>query len=66
MPVGLLHVKFAEFQAQDTVKTIYRSNRSEVFLRKRVLKICRKFTGEHPCRSVISVKPQSNFTEIAL
>ena len=33
----------------------YRSSRSEVFLGKGILKIYRKFTGEHPCRSVISV-----------
>ena len=26
-----------------------RSNLSEVLLRKGVLKICNKFTGEHPC-----------------
>ena len=25
------------------------------------LKICRKFIGEHPCRSTISIKLQSNF-----
>ena len=31
-----------------------------------VLKICRKFTGERPCRSVISIKLQSNFIEITL
>ena len=30
------------------------------------LKICTKFTGEHSCRSVISIKLQSNFIEIAL
>ena len=29
-----------------------------MFLRKSVLKICSKFTGEHPCRSVISIKLQ--------
>ena len=29
---------------------------AEVFLRKGVLKICSKFAGEHPCRSVISIK----------
>ena len=45
---------------------IDRSSRPEVFLGKGVLKICSKFTGEHPCRSVISIKLQSNFTEIAL
>ena len=38
----------------------------EVFLGKRVLKICSKFTGEHSCRSAISIKLQSNFIEIAL
>ena len=31
-----------------------RSSHPEVFLGKGVLKICSKFTGEHPCRSVIS------------
>ena len=25
-------------------------------LKKRVLKICSKFTGEHPCQSVVSIK----------
>ena len=32
------------------------SSRLEVFLRKGVLKICSKFTGEHPCWFVISIK----------
>ena len=32
-----------------------RSSRPEVFLGKGVLKICNKFTGEHPYRSVISI-----------
>ena len=39
----------------------YRNSRAEVFLRKDVLKICSKFTGEHPCLSAISTKLQSNF-----
>ena len=43
----------------------FRSSRPEVFVRKVVLEIRRKFTGEHPYRSVISVKLQSNFIEIA-
>ena len=34
----------------------YRSSYPEVFLRKGVLKICSNFTGEHPCRSAISIK----------
>ena len=29
---------------------------SRVFLGKGVLKICSKFTGEHPCQSVVSIK----------
>ena len=37
-----------------------------MFLLKVDLKICSKFTGEHPCRSVISIKLQSNFIEISL
>ena len=44
----------------------HRSSLSEVFLGKGVLKICSKFTGEHPCRSAISVKLHCNFIEIAL
>ena len=37
-----------------------------MFLSKGVLKILSKFTGEHPCRSVISIKLQNNFVEITL
>ena len=33
---------------------------------KNVLKICSKFTEEHPCRSTISLKFQSNCIEITL
>ena len=43
-----------------------RSSRSEVFLRKDVLNICSKFTGEHTCQSVISMKLLCNFIEITL
>ena len=43
-----------------------RSSHLEVFLGKGVLKICSKFTAEHPRRSAISIKLQSNFIEIAL
>ena len=49
-----------------TCSPIFRSSRSEVFLRKSVLKICSKFTGEHPCCSVISIKLLCNFIELAL
>ena len=37
-----------------------------MFLGKGALKICSKFTEEHPCRSAISIKLQSNFIEITL
>ena len=33
-----------------------RSSPSEMFLRKDVLKIYSKFTGDHPCRIVILIK----------
>ena len=41
------------------------SSHPDVFLGKGVLKICSKFTDEYPCRSAISIKLQSNFSEIA-
>ena len=43
-----------------------RSSRPEVLLEKGVLKICSKFTGEHPYQSVISINFQRNFIEITL
>ena len=46
----------------------FKCSRPEVFLGKAVLKICCKFTGEHPCRSVISsvITLLCNFIEIRL
>ena len=35
-------------------------------LNENVLKICSKFTAEHPCRSTISIKLLCNFFKIAL
>ena len=43
-----------------------RSSRPQEFLVKDVLKICSKFTGEHQCRSVISIKLLCNSIEITL
>ena len=44
-----------------------RSSRPEVIFGKDVLNICSsKLTGEHPCRSVISIKSLCNFIEITL
>ena len=45
---------------------IFRSSHTEMFLAKEVLKICSKFTGEHPCLSAISIKLFCNFIEITL
>ena len=41
--------------------SVFRCSRIEVFLEKSVLKICSKFTGEHPRRGAISIKLQSNY-----
>ena len=49
------------------LSTRSKSSPQEVFLRKGVLKIRSKFTGEYPCRSVISIKLISiNFNKITL
>ena len=42
------------------------TSEAAVFLVKVALKICRKFTGEHACRIVNSMKLLSNFIEITL
>ena len=54
--------------SRKTIDHFFRSSRTKAFLGKGALKICSKFTGEHTCRSVISIKvaKQSNFIEIAL
>ena len=56
-PVSILK---REFQKTKKYSFFYlevdRSSPSEVFLREGVVKICSKFTGEHPCRSAISIK----------
>ena len=58
----------ADFQICISVslKKVSRSSPVDVFLGKGVLKICSKFTREHPGRSVISKKLHSNFIEITL
>ena len=43
-----------------------RSSPPDVFEDKGFLKICSKFTGEHPGRRTISIKLLSSFIEIAL
>ena len=47
-------------------KKMSKSSCPEVFLRKDVLKICGKFTGDYPYRSAISIKLLWNFIEITI
>ena len=42
------------------------SSSPELLLGKKILKICSKFTGDHQCQIVISIKLLCSFTEIAL
>ena len=42
-------------QSFSLCQVFFRSIRPEAFLGTGVLKICSKFTGEHPCRSVIAI-----------
>ena len=51
---------------ENIVRETRRSSRPEVFLGKGVLEICSKFTGEHPCRSAISIKLLCNFIKMTL
>ena len=51
-----LHLCFFTRNVLNAVNTLFGSSHSELFLRKGVLKIYSKFTGEHPCRSTISIK----------
>ena len=62
----MIGVKTMCFLGGQDVTSSFRSSHPEMFLIKGVLKICSKFTGEHPCRSMISVKLLCNFVEITL
>ena len=53
------------YPAERTVGS-FRSSYSEVFLGKGAVKTCSKFTGEHPCRSVTSIKVICNIIEVTL
>ena len=64
-------VKFVKVSNNDVapysnIFSTIRSSYPEVFIGKGVPKIRSKFTGEHPCRSVISIKLQSNFITVTL
>ena len=65
----ILFHKYSQYIRNSMLKSVHigkRSSSPEVFLVKGVLKICSKFTGEHPSRNVISIKLLCNFLEITL
>ena len=51
--------QFTLYMSDRILNMSVRSSPPEVFLGKGALKIYSKFTGEHPCRSVISIKLQN-------
>ena len=55
-----LSSSFAQVLESEITTQLFRSSPLYMFLQRGVLKICSKFTGEHPYRSVISIKLQSN------
>ena len=65
MYLNLLY-QIRSFLANSQCIAVPRSNPPEVFLEKAVLKICSKFTREHPYQSVISIKFRCNFIELKL
>ena len=48
------------------VLSITKSSCPGVFLENVIRKMCSKFTGEHPCQRIISIKLLCNFIEIHL
>ena len=67
----LLFVPYTEAKNEKKQKNENKILRTETAtqrccLGKSALKICSKFTGEHSCWSVISIKLQSNFIQITL
>ena len=62
-PEYLLIKQFVEIfpKSRDCQCVFVRSIPPDVFLGKGVPKICTKFTGEHPCRSVIPIKLLCNW-----
>ena len=55
---------YKKYDAAFSSNFFSRSSQPEVFLGKDVLKTCCKFTGEHSCPSVVSIKLLCNFIEI--
>ena len=57
---GLIYFFYATWNDESSSHSrTYRSSPPDMLLGKVVLRIYSKFTGEHPCRSVISIKLQN-------
>ena len=69
---NFLHIKQKNIMLVFSIKKCCRQSgyigdsHPELFIRKDVLKIGSKFTGEHSCQSAISIKLLCNFIEIKL
>ena len=55
-----------KYASEKHLFTSVRSISPQVLFKKAVLQICRKSTGKHPCRIVISINLQRNFIAITL
>ena len=56
LKLSINHIVIEKYCTDESTLPLHRSSPREVFLGKVVMKICSKFPGEHPCRSVISIK----------
>ena len=65
-PLSIANPLSLFFNFFEPLTLTFRSSPPEVFLGKGVLKLCIKFTREHPCQSVISINLLCNFIEITL
>ena len=54
--LNIINIELQEKNPEHFDLAISRSRRPQVLLVKAILKMCSKLTGEHPCRSVTSIK----------
>ena len=60
-PIFQNKIKISPTVLLQVLQSIYKLQPSIWVLKKGVLKICSKFTRQHPCQSLISLKLQSRF-----
>ena len=71
LPIALLYVFDAKIDqvlqsSEGNAELVYQKQPSRGVLIKKCSEICSKFTWEHPCQCVISIKLLSNFIEFTL